>query len=277
MMVRPIIDIGPVVATLGGIPPAVAGAISEAHFDLLDHHRRSVIKNVQAKFPGRRSAAKYIATRLFRYGRKRANLEFIEDAQGESFGVSRPDLFGDDNLGNLEEGRQIDASGYMAVPIAAGLQQRAWGATKSGVFGKLQKDGKLRVVYRKGRPALLVADHEARRGRNAVGERTAVYAVLLKERHQRALLGFYPAFDTVVPRHAEKYDRVIELALTEAGRQKLAQDNTARAAGREAFSLARAQAIAKGLSAADARKVAADAAREARKVVRSGGSSGGDA
>lgn len=271
MMVRPVIDIAPVFATLGGIPPAVAGAISEAHFDLLDHHRRSVIKHAQAAFPGRRSAAKYIATRLFRYGRKKANIEFIEDAQGESFGVSRPDLFGDDNLENLEEGPQISASDYMAVPIAAGLQQRAWGTTKSGVFGKLQKDGKLQIVYRKGKPALLVAEHEARRGRNAVGERTAVYAVLIKQRHQRALLAFYPTFDSIVPRHADKYDRVIELALTEAGRQKLATDNTARNAGREAFAIARAEALAKGLSSSDARKVAADASREARKAVRSAG------
>lgn len=260
MMVRPIIDVAPVLAMLGGIPPAVAGALSEANYDLTDYHKRTVLKQA-GKFPGRRGAQKYLAARLFSYGRKRPDPTNIEDVQGESFGVEGGER--SKALVNLEEGADIDTSEYMTIPVESGTQERKWGKATSGAFGRLRNEGSLFILYRKGKPALLIS-------RPKRGE-PKVYAVLLKHRHQRKLLDFYAAFNDVWSKKESKYGSILELAMTESGRQKLATQNMAAKTGRDAFSAMRTEALRNGLSFSEAKKVAKAASEAAKRLVRSGG------
>lgn len=259
MIIQPTINLAPLLATLGGIPPAVAGAISEVTFDLVDYHRKKVLTRTE-KFPGRRGAQKYLAARLFRYGRKRPDPTEIQDVQGESFAVEGGTRSG--AMRNLEEGADIDTSSYMIIPIESGLQERAWGHTKAGRFASLMKQGKIFIMYRKGKPPLLVS--RPKRGD------PKVYAVLLKHRHQRKLLQFYAAYDEVWAKKQAGFDRVLELALTEAGRSTLARENMAAKAGRDVFSAMRAEALRNGLSFGEAKKVAKAASSAARRAIRGG-------
>lgn len=273
-----------VIATVGYMPAALIGALHEANFDFMSHHRKSVIGHNTA--PDKRRFGRMIATRLHRYGATTRNPTRLDELQGESYAAPlRSDKFGgldDKHLRALEEGGNVNSREAMAIPIAAGLQARAPGTRPTPLFAKALKAWHERrggnrkfarglqfdVVRTSTGQVLLVLELDARRGKNAVGARTQVMGVLKRRRRQRAMLGFYAQVDRIQPKHEAKYERIIEQASTAAGQAALERRTNAAVDGRRAFQ----QAFTKYLDAnpgnnAGARKAGEIAAREARKLA----------
>lgn len=251
-----IAGIGEVMATLGYLPPALAGAIAERNFDLVSHHKRSVLKHHQ--LPARSSATRFLASRFFVYGRKtKSTPTRIEDAQGESFmAAASGETFGEDRLRVLEEGGTITSNAPMAMPFAP--------PTATGWIERVFRRG-LKAHAFGITPGGLIIRHEA--GRGGMGE---VIGKFIRSRRQRPLLGFFRQFASVMPRHLPKYERAAAMALTAAGREALEHRTTIAEAGSAAYASVLKAQIDAGVRLTKARRVARAAARDARRDVSRG-------
>jgi hypothetical protein len=220
--------IGAVVATLGTVPAVLIDAVAERTFDAVDYHQRTVLK--YHRLPAGRRAQRFLAARMFRYGRTTPDPKSLAQVRGESFGVEgRGEL-----LEDLESGATINTQRPMAIPFGPP------GARKSRVFYGPLSVGRFDIAGQRG----LIVERKAagRRGGASIGERSELVGRLVRRRRQRPLLGFYAAWDRNLPRVTAAFDRDLELVLNEAGRNRLAENillgRQQRAAARAFLALA---------------------------------------
>lgn len=208
------VDARQVMATLGYLPAALIGVIVEENWDLINHHRSSVLKH--HRFPARRASQNLIAASTQGYGRRRPNPRSLSDAQGEIFmgDVPAPDKFGVGFWRTMEFGRAISARRPMAVSFAA---INAVGAARTRIQQQF-RDALTARRFAVTRGGLLVL----RKGRLSGQRRGEIIGKLIRRRTQGRLLGFYEQFDRIVPAHLSRYDEFMDLALTESGRESLA-------------------------------------------------------
>lgn len=252
-----------VLATVGFMPAALVGSLSERNFQLVDHHRRSVIKRYAG--PGGLRAKRAIATRLFRYGSK-PNPNSIEDVVGESFAAATQEesLFEKRSLVRLEEGGSYQAKEAMIIPIGAGAREIRGGVIPTKQFADALKAHRFRIINTARTRGLLVVDY-ARRGK--VGERSVIMGKIIMGRTQRPLLNFYARFEDVKGKHLAAMEKDVELAMTAAGQAKLQTRLDDKAAERAAYKSALREVLNANPGAfAEAKK----AARAAALAVRTG-------
>lgn len=236
-----------VVATVGFVPAGLIGALGEQIYDHMAHHRQAVIKHSRGNFNSPSRAGRMIASRLFAYGRKRPNPTSLTELQGESFaaGLARPAAGRGDvpfrldarQLRLMETGGTVNTRDQMAIPILEGANEAGpyKGQWRPAAWRALQQ-GRTDVVQRPGRPPLLIEEAETvNRRRGVYGVRSRIIGVLVRRRQQRPVLGFYAQAGRILPRHLPRYDRVIDLAMTEAGRAALDLQHRAITAGSEAY------------------------------------------
>lgn len=254
-----VLDIGArmqnVLGTLGSLPPVLLRAMAERNFDTLTHHRQSVLKH--HKLPGRRRAQKMLAANLKRYVRDIKSPASVKDLEGEGFAaqLSGQSKWGD-FLRNLEEGGSLSPgeNGRFAVPLIRPKR-----------FRELLAEGRLTLVPGKN----ILIEETKGRGAARRGARTIIWGFLLKRRQQRALLGYFDRFDAVVQEESPEYDRDIERSLTAAGRARLDRTISANGAARQAFADEFRRYIGTNPGKfAEARKAAAEVAREVRRAAR---------
>jgi len=256
---------GEVLATLGYIPSVYAAVLAERNIDVLDHHRRGVIKDAGREMPGRRRAQKFVAARLFRYGRKTSGLpKRLRDAQGESFAVEGRDGL----LETLEFGGTRSSSQPMAIPLLPRYQ----GARNAQRWEAKLASGELDVVPGRG---LLVETRRGGRSRGRrLGLRSEIAGVLTRSTEVRAQLGFFARWDKNLPRVNQKYESDASKVLTAAGRaaaaERIRTNSRARAASERAFKrfIKRDPSNTPG-----ARRAARDAAKSVRQDALSRGAS----
>jgi hypothetical protein len=209
-----------VVAMLGYIPMELLGRFHERTFDLMNHHRRSVLKH--HRFPAGRRAQKMLGARLYRYGARTRDPVKIEQLVGESFAVEPSGAFGD-AMRVWERGGTVRTSEAMAIPFFAGLSGKGGrGARVSAKFRKLLEAGLFDVA--KGRGILFEPTVSRRRLKGVEGQtgyRSVIYGAARRRRVQPPVLGFYERFQSILPVHMAKFDRDLSLALTSAGREAI--------------------------------------------------------
>lgn len=276
--------LGEVLAAVGYIPAALVGALGEAVYDHMSHHRKSVIGSAGSRFRNPARGKRYVASRLFAYGRRRPTPTKIEDIQGESFmaALASP---GKTKTGRvfpasrsqlllLETGGVVNTRKPMAIPIGEGVNE-------SGPFAgqwrpsalKAIRERRTDLVVRPGRPTLIVQELAATRRQGVqLGIRSQVIGVLSRRREQSPILGFFEQARKIEPKHLAKYDRVIDQAMTAAGRESLALRSRAVEAGRSAY-LSEFDRLIKADPGnhKGARRAAEQAARLARRTALAGG------
>ena len=223
-------------ATVGFIPSGLIGALAERNYDLVDHHRRTVLKTHE--MPAGRRATRWLATRMHRYGALTQSPTSLDELQGESFAASQPDkgIIDPDRIESLEEGGDVRTREQMAIPIGAGRQSvggRESNATAA--FVRALERREFDIIDTPRARGLLILELNARRGKNPLGQRTAIMGILRRHRHQRKMIGFYQAWDDIVPRHLPRYEKALEMALTAAGQAALEHRNEVKNAGRVAW------------------------------------------
>jgi len=210
--------IGEVVAMLGYLPPVIASVLAERNRDAADHHKRSLIKRAQRDFPGKRDAARFVASRLHGYGSKKRPCLDINDAQGESFaGAVSGESYGGKVFEQLEEGGTISAgAGLMFIPF-----NRISAKVRAKLGGKsLAADASL-AISRTG----LVFRRLKKRGSAGEATRVKPFGVLRNSRRQRPLLKFFATWEGgVQPRMVSKLDRDLDRAITVAGQEALGSE-----------------------------------------------------
>lgn len=219
-----------VVQMLGGMPDVVAAALSVAMFDFVNHHRRSVLKN--HKLPSKTRGRRMLASTLHRYSKRGTDRAKPMEMLAESFGAAQTEKF----LTHLEEGGRITSSDWMAIPIMGGTREVGGERMTHANFRKFLTSGKLQAIRSSKGDILLVQHQKARKVKGEMrGERTNIMGVLKKSRTQRALLGFDAAFDSIQAKQLAKFDRILDQAITEAGRMELARSMEASRAGTRAY------------------------------------------
>jgi hypothetical protein len=239
-------NLAEVVASVGLIPAALIGSIGMLNYDLVSHQRLKTLKD--HGLPGGRQAQKMLATRLFGYGRKVKSPTRISELEGESFAAAvSGETFGGEQLKDMETGRLVSSREPMAIPLGAASLR---GGARSAAMARFRKQLKNRELVRVGKGLLVLRktqeSHMARAsaGRAARGS-TRIVGVLLRGRTQRPMLGFYRAFDAILPTHMGKYEKAMEQSLTAAGREAMEGRNTVA----EAMNAARIAVMRKYLAA----------------------------
>lgn len=254
-------------AQVGYLPAAIQGAARAAAFDMLSHHRLSVIKNART-WPGGRRAQAMTASRLHRFSKDN---EQNAGVTGQGFAAAvTGQTFGSDAFVREEAGQSITAGGYMALPVGAGAEM-----VKSNIAGRRQQfrdlvaSRALSIIPVRG--ALLLVQKLAGRGKAQKGLRERVLAVLIKRRTEPGRLKFYPTWERIQSEDTPKLEKILSLATTEAGRVKLAERNRAGVAGRAAYTSTFREFLSTNPRRfAQARQVATAAAAAARNSVISG-------
>jgi len=243
-------QISNVLGTLGYMPAIAIRALAERNFDTLSYHRSSVLKH--HGLPGRRKAQKMLAVNLRRQVRS-LKAETIEQTAGEGFGVG---LSGQTEWGgflkNLEEGAEIKASSPMAIPFMRPTR-----------FRQLLAAGKLKMIS----GGRLVEETKGR-GQARLGAKSVLWGMLHMRRRQRRLLSYYAQWDLVMAKVLPRYDRDLDLVLTEAGRARIERKLNADAAGRAAARSEMARFLGENPGKhAEARRAAAAVASQVRKFA----------
>lgn len=208
-------------AALAHVRGGLGSLLRVRFFDLLSHHRRSLLKH--NKLPNRRGGQNFIGAFYRRFAMGGSEGRYARPAAiGEAFMAASGDEYtrGPGAFRLLEEGGTVRSAEPMAVPIGKWAK-----GTGLRTFRRLLKERGVRTVMRAGRPPLLVRDVGGRRAR------TDIVGVLTFTRKQPALLGFYTQWASVVPRHQAKLDRSLESLLTEAGRERLSAELSRVSAG----------------------------------------------
>lgn len=252
-------------AAIGLVPGIGPAVLAERFRDAGDFHRRSILRN--HKLPGGARATRFLASRLYHYGRKRSPVRTMADAQGESFAADVAGFRG--QLARLERGGAQNTAAPMAIPIM-GFPDRVRGTKTLGPQIKRQfRDALARGDYDVTPTGLLVREVEGGRGK---GRRTLIAGVLVRRIDIRPQLGFFARWTEVEPRVAAKLERDAALILTEAGRAAIAERERAGAASRVAAKAARVEALLRSPGDyAGARKAAAAAAAKVRADRLAGG------
>lgn len=252
--------IAEVATSLGGMPDVVSAALQEAMFDLVNHHRRGILRHHQ--MPSKTRGRKMLAAQLHRYTKRGMDRSRPIEMTAESFGASSTPKF----LLNLEHGGRIQTDEWMAIPTEGGIGQLGNERITHRNFRKFLASRTLRVVWARGR-LLLIHDAKARTVKGTrIGERSIVMGELRKSRTQRPLLGFEATWNRNLPKQLAKIDRILGMAVTEAGRIKLARGQEASRASTSAYyaELDRQLAGNGGKMTGAVRKAANDAARLAK-------------
>lgn len=251
-----------VVQLLGGLPDVVAFALQEAMFDTVNHHRSSVLKN--HKMPSKKRGREMLAATLHRYSKRGNDRAKPMEMSAESFGAAETPEF----LLNLERGGRVTSSDWMAIPIMSGFRTLKSGERMTHAnFRKFLASGKLQAIRSSKGEILLVHQAKARVVKGEMrGERSTIMGVLKKSRTQRPMLGFAEQWNRIQPKHLAKFDKILDQAITEAGRMKLARSMEASRAGTQAYydEQTRMLATTGGQMTAEVRKAARAAAKAAR-------------
>lgn len=254
-----------VVQMLGGMPDVVAAALQEAMFDAVNHHRKSVIDH--HKMPSKKGGSKMAAATLHRYSKRGTDRAKPMQMEAESFGAAQNHRF----LTHLEEGGRVVASDWMAIPIMGGFRTLKSGERMTHAnFHKFMKSNQLQAVRTSKGDILLVHHAKARKVKGEMrGERSTIMGVLKKSRTQRPMLGFAEQWNRIQPKHLAKFDKILDQAITEAGRMKLARSMEASRAGTRAYYDEQARMLAQtgGKMTAEVRKAATAAAKAAKAAA----------
>lgn len=274
-----------VVRTLGFLPPALVGAMRAGLYDMLDHHRRTVLKHVGSDFAAGARAQRMIASRMFSYARTSPNPVTMGDLVAEQFVASRDEQgapIGFEELARFETGGFVSTREAMAIPVGAGLPRKSgpfqnvplWQQAAVKAKGGLAQ---FTFVTRNGK-TFIIDDRDStikRRRRAGEAEVSPVVGVLRRGRYQPKKLRFYASAHALRDRHAAKFDRLVAKAVTEAGLLELETRNRANAAAFAAGRAAWQQAVASGVSFREAR-MARDRMRSRVKSEMLGGGAAGD-
>jgi hypothetical protein len=276
--------LGEVLATVGYIPSALVGSLGEAIYDHMSHHRKSVIGAAGLSFSNPARGRRFVASRLFAYGRRRPNPRRLSDLAGESFAAALASAGKTKDGGRfpitkqqlelLERGGNQTTREAMAIPIGEGLNESGpYKGRFKPAAAKAIRERRTDLVVRPGRPTLIVQELAAsRRGGVDLGVRSQVIGILSKKRAQAPVLGFFEQARRIESKHAAKYDRVIEQALTASGREALSERSKSLEIGAKAYRAEFAKLIgADPGNHAGARRAAEQAAREARRGALRGG------
>lgn len=263
-----------VAAALGSVPPVVGAVLKMRLFDIVTHHRRSVLKH--QTFPGGRSGQKFLAATMKRYSRSEAERGARSvGATAESFTHSRwPGFFG-----QVERGGTVRSARKMLVPFMATLRPGAhggvvatsrianpwdpawWEANRERIF--ITKRGV--VVLHMGR------------GTSGDPSRSRPVALLRRSRRQRPILGFFSRWDAVLPRAVAAIDADFERLLSDQGRAQVEKMLSVTDAQHEETFVRRMLrgGFAKGSSDADVEAAKARALRHVRVTALDRGGGGG--
>lgn len=255
--------IGRVLAEVALLPSAVQGAFRTRVYDLLSHHRLSVMKH--NALPGGRRAQQMLATRLWRYTRVSTDPRAVAGVVGEGFAAADTgEDYGGSFLKQLEGGASIRAGAPMIVPVGAGREMLARGSAANAhrAWRELLRNGDTDLIRGPSGRLLLVGSKDTRGGVKQI-----IYGVMTRRRRQRPVLGFYRQFDDVQARHVAKFERDLDRAATAAGQEALVE----RAGENKTISAAYVEALKRYLDAnpgrhAGARRAAQAAARLARQA-----------
>lgn len=217
--------LGETVAAIGLLPPALRGAMRSEVYDILSHHRTSVLKRVGQTWPGGAGARKMVAARTFHF--TKFNEKGIAGLEGEAFTASIRD-FGDEAFEQFEHGETISAKGPMAIPGGAALTGK--GKVRGG------QGGFEAMLARRGfniseRGALL---KKVGRGASA---RQELWGTLSHRRRQRPILGWHDRWNDVLSRRLPGLERVVDEAIkapNQAALEARAQEARLAAATRQA-------------------------------------------
>lgn len=254
------INFGGVLGQLAHLPSALIGVIGELNYDLMSHHRLAILKH--NKLPSGRGAQAMIATRLHRYGRKRAEPQSLDEVVGESFAAAdKGETYGPTFFEDLEKGRDINAGKLMAIPI--GALALTGGARAAAIKRFREQLANHELIVTPG-GALI---NKRKLGPKALKQ--AIVGILSRNRTQRPLLGFFSEFERIWAAHLVKYEKAAEMAMTAAGQEALAGELQTKTIAREAASSAYIAAYRAAINAnpnatGQARKVAKAAAKLAR-------------
>jgi hypothetical protein len=235
------VNMNEVLATLGYLPPALAGAMQGRFADFIDHHRRTVIKYAGLKFHAKRAGQRMVASRLFGYSAKVRNPTDIKDVEGQSFMAARPDVpqLVPQAIESFEHGKHVYSNRPMAIPFAsAGTRARGGAVSVSG--GSTRWNIALKdLTYIKGPNGrtLIIDDRDAtvRRQRRMGSKDNMVVGVVGRRRYQPAMLGFGAGAAAIRDRHMARIAADAQLAMTAAGRIALQEAWSAQRDARDAF------------------------------------------
>jgi hypothetical protein len=220
--------IGETVATLGFVPAIMPAVIAERNFDALDHHKRGVIKDARS-WPGGRGAQKFVAARLFRYGRTTGAAwpTTLSEARGEGFAVEGRQGI----IEGLETGGVRRGIGVMAIPFDTPYVDRKYGR---GDWEEALARREFEIIPGRG---LLVETVPGRKG--GKGLRTEIVGTLKRSVKVRALLGFFKRWETNLPKVLAKYEADLGLMLDAAGREaakeRIVRDEILRRVGPDVY------------------------------------------
>lgn len=246
-----------VLAELGFIPAIMPAVISERIKDAVDHHKRGVLKDARADFPGGRRAQKFLASRLYGYGRTTGSQlpTKMSQVRGESFAVEGREGL----LENLERGGTRTSATAMAIPLVPRYQGARNRARWQSKLDNLEFD----VIP--GRSLLVETLGGRRRGGTRVGLRSEIVGFLAKRTTVRGLLRFFARWEQNLSRVTAKLDSDLEKAMTAAGRAALQTRIETKAAADRAYGFVKAEYLNRNPGDI---KGAARAARNAARLVR---------
>lgn len=209
------VRLGQVLATVALMPAAVQSAFRERLYDLLSHHRLSVLKHHQ--LPSKRRAQQMLASRTYRYTRADAAgaLGGGLGVVGEGFlAAESGQTYGRDAFKRLEEGGEVSAREAMIIPVGAGrrLALRDRAAWERLLHGDVD-------LIRAPSGRMLLVRQSIRKG----SIKETIYGVLSRRRRQPAQLGYYRQFDSVQGRHVAKLEADLDRAQTAAGQAAIVE------------------------------------------------------
>ena len=202
------------VSTIGYLPASLRGAITVLLFDMLSHHRLSVLKN--HRFPDYRGGQKFIAASYRRYTKPRGDIAGKAlDIVGESFlktakfSENKTEVPG--RFKQLEFGERIAANSFMAMPINGGRATAGQWA--------LLREKKLTMIRTKSGALLAFAPAKmTKAGQFRKGARTRLLFVLFKRRVQRPMLNFFARWNDIANRDttAARFGKMLDNAVAAA-------------------------------------------------------------
>lgn len=263
------VKMGAVLGMVATMPAAVQGAMRTGLFDVLSHHRLSVIKSA-AGWPGKRRAQAMVASRLHRWTKENQGDAGLT---GQAFAAAvKGQTFGRDAFKRFEDGASVSSADPFVVPIGAGramVDSNIKGRRQA--FRDLLKSDRVHLVQGSGGRIFVVRTLKGR-GRAQKGLRSELLGILSRRRTERPRLGYRSAFDRVVNEDLPKLARIVELGATVAGRQSLRRADTLKRAGQEAYSRTfREYLSANPRKFVEARKAASEARQAARGQISGSG------
>ena len=249
------------VAQVGMTVPALAAVIKVRLYDLMSHHRQSILAH--NAFPDKRSAQKMLATRLWRYatatGGEAKPLQF--EASGFA-AAETGETFGPSFFRTVEEGGTINSSKPMAIPTGAAGKMMNGGFVAGPAFARLLAARGFDVAPSGALFTMAGASKDA-------GARFVLWGMLRRRRQQRPILKFFEQFNSIFGRHMAEIDRDLDAV------EKAVGNEAELAAIQEAASMswnsgrARAEAVRQYLDANPGKyAAAARVGRQAAAAVK---------